>query len=344
MDAFFASVEERDFPEYRGKPVVVGGDPKSRGVVSTANYEARKYGVHSAMPTSRAYKLCPHAIFVYPRFSAYIEVSNQIKKIFEEYTDKVEPLSLDEAYLDVTENKKNIAYATILAKEIKNQIVKQTKLTASAGVSYNKFLAKIASGLNKPDGLTIVTPETANEFIEKLSIGSFFGIGKVTEQKMKSLGIHAGSDLKKISEAELIKIFGKSGAFYYRMARGQDDRPVENFHVAKSVGAENTFSIDLLNIDTIKDEVQDIANVLVHRLQKSEVKGRTLTLKVKYEDFVTVTRSKTGCSYTDDLQYILKEAMVLLKQTEAGIRKIRLIGLSISNLDCNDRQLCLPMQ
>lgn len=349
MDAFYASVEQRDFPEYRGKPVVVGGDPKSRGVVSTASYEARKYGIHSAMPTSQAYRLCPHAIFVFPRFHAYVEVSMEIRKIFEEFTDLVEPLSLDEAYLDVTENKKNISYATKIAKEIKNQIVKRTQLTASAGVSYNKFLAKIASGMNKPDGITIVTPEMAGDFIEKLPIGNFFGIGKVTEQKMKALGIHTGLDLKNTKESDLIKNFGKTGSHYYQMARGEDDRPVENFHIAKSVGAENTFQSDLLDLDLIRNEILDIAETLVYRLQNSNTKGKTITLKVKYENFETITRSRTIACYTNDLQFILQQVMDLLKHTEAGKRKIRLIGISLSNLDSShhkeqdDCQLILPL-
>ncbi len=225
MDAFFASVEQRDFPEYRNKPLVVGGSPQGRGVVAAASYEARKFGIHSAMPASRAVKLCPAAIFVKPRFDVYRAISNQIREIFFEYTDLVEPLSLDEAYLDVTQNHKNNPSATLIAREIKKKINAKTGLTASAGVSGNKFLAKIASDLDKPDGLSIITPEEAEPFIEKLEIGKFYGVGKATQKKMELLGIRTGADLKKWDEVDLVKQFGKSGHHYYRIVRGIDTRP-----------------------------------------------------------------------------------------------------------------------
>ena len=238
MDAFYASVEQRDFPEYRGKPVVVGGDPNSRSVVSTASYEARKFGIHSAMPTSKAKRLCPHAIFVFPRFSAYKTVSRQINEIFHEFTDLVEPLSLDEAYLDVTENKKGVASATQIAKEIKKRIFEVTELTASAGVAAIKFIAKIASGMNKPNGLTVITPNEAEKFLEELPIGKFYGIGEATEKKMLSLGIKTGKDLKQFTQSELIRHFGKSGSFYYNIVRGDDFREVEPYRTRKSIGAK----------------------------------------------------------------------------------------------------------
>lgn len=345
MDAFYASVEQRDFPEYKGKPVVVGGSPESRGVVSTASYEARKFGIHSAMPTSRAKKLCPHAIFVYPRFHAYKEASDQIHEVFLEYTDLVEPLSLDEAYLDVTENKKKVASATILAREIKQKIFDKTRLTASAGVASIKFLAKIASGMNKPNGLTVITPEQAEEFLEGLAIGKFFGIGEATEKKMLSLGIKNGLDLKKFTQSELIRHFGKSGTFYYHIVRGQDFREVVPYRERKSVGAENTFPQDILDVNTLHSELEDIASVLWDRIERTGAKGKTITLKVKYEDFESITRSITYKNFIDSEEIILRSGKELLLNTEAGKRKVRLLGLSLSHLkseeDKDDKQLNL---
>ena len=336
MDAFYASVEQRDFPEWRGKPVVVGGDPNSRSVVSTASYEARKYGIHSAMPTSKAKRLCPHAIFVYPRFQVYKKVSLEIQEIFHEFTDLVEPLSLDEAYLDVTENKKGNPSATLLAKEIKKRIFEKTQLTSSAGVASIKFIAKIASGMNKPDGLTVITPEEAEKFLENLPIGKFYGIGEATEKKMISLGIKTGWDLKQFTQSELIRHFGKSGSFYYNIVRGNDFRKVEPYRERKSIGAENTFTIDLLDRLSLYAELDDIADVLWDRVERVGSKGKTLTLKVKYEDFEVVTRSISFNSYISSKDRIVQFGRELLNNTEFGKRKIRLLGLTISNLETNE--------
>lgn len=333
MDAFYASVEQRDFPEYRGKPLVVGGDPNSRSVVSTASYEARKFGIHSAMPTSKAKRLCPHAIFVYPRFSAYKAVSKQVNEIFHEFTDLVEPLSLDEAYLDVTENKKEITSATQVAREIKKRIFEVTGLTASAGVAAIKFIAKIASGMNKPNGLTVITPEEAEKFLEELPIGKFYGIGIATEKKMLSLGIQNGKDLKKFTQSELIRHFGKSGSFYYNIVRGHDFREVEPYRTRKSVGAENTFSVDILDKPTLIAELNDIADVLWDRVERLGAKGKTLTLKIKYDDFESITRSISFRNPIDSKEMIIQFGNELLLNSEVGKRKIRLLGLSISNLN-----------
>ena len=245
MDAFFAAVEQRDNPELRGKPVIVGGDPGGRGVVATCSYEARRFGIHSAMSCARAYRLCPQARFVPPRFEAYRTVSLQIREIFHQYTDLVEPLSLDEAFLDVTDNKPAIQSATWVAQEILQKIKQVTGLTASAGVSYNKFLAKIASDMHKPDGLTVVTPEQAKAFIEVLPVRRFHGVGRVTEKRMQTLGILTGADLKKRPQQELDKNFGKAGQYYYQIARGIDLRPVLPNRVRKSIGKETTLSEDI---------------------------------------------------------------------------------------------------
>ncbi len=336
MDAFYASVEQRDFPEYRGKPVVVGGNPNSRSVVSTASYEARKFGIHSAMPTSKAKRLCPHGIFVYPRFSVYKEVSRQVNKIFHEFTDLVEPLSLDEAYLDVTENKKGITSATQVAKLIKQRIFEVTKLSSSAGVAAIKFIAKIASGMNKPNGLTVITPEEAEKFLEELAIGKFYGIGEATEKKMLSLGIKTGKNLKEFTQSELIRHFGKSGSFYFNIVRGLDFREVEPYRSRKSIGAENTFSVDILELSAIHAELEDIADVLWDRVERLDSKGKTLTLKVKYEDFESITRSISFKNYIDSKEFILKFGKELLSNTQAGKRKVRLLGLSVSNLFSED--------
>ena len=292
MDAFYASVEQRDNPAYRGKPLVVGGPPNSRGVVSTCSYEARVYGIHSAMPSVQAYKLCPHAIFVsHHNFSKYKEASDIIRSIFFTYTDLVEPLSLDEAYLDVTENKMNNPSATRMAQEICQKIFKETRLTASAGVSYNKFIAKIASDIHKPHGLTVIRPEEAESFLEKLPIRKFWGIGKKTEARMKALGIESGADLKKLEMYELLEAFGKSGSYYYDAVRGIDNRQVEPEHTRKSLGRENTFSSDLTDAQEIMTELEEISSRIEEDLKKQNVQARQLTLKVKYHDFRLCTRS-----------------------------------------------------
>lgn len=333
MDAFFAAVEQRDFPEYRNKPLVVGGDPFSRGVVATCSYEARPYGVHSAMPTSRAYRLCPQAIFVKPRFDAYREVSRLIRKIFFEYTDKVEPLSLDEAYLDVTDSDKNAGSATLIAKAIKSRIYSQTHLTASAGVSYNKFLAKVASDIKKPGGLYLITPAHGEQFVEALPIHKFHGVGKATAEKMRGLGIQTGKDLKQFSLAELQQHFGKSGLYYYNIARGIDDRPVVSYRKSKSVGVENTYQQDIDNIQVIHGQLQQLFDKAFARVSEKNLAAHTLTVKIKYHDFVQITRSRTlphTITAQLNVQMLLED---LLKTTEIGSRAIRLLGITLSSLD-----------
>jgi DNA polymerase-4 len=354
MDAFYASVEQRDRPELKGKPVIVGGDPQSRGVVAACSYEARKFGIHSAMASSTAYKLCPDAVFIRSRFDAYRAVSSQIREIFCEYTDLVEPLSLDEAFLDVTENYMGMPSATLIAQEIKKKIYKRTgKLTASAGVSFNKFIAKVASDMNKPDGITVITPDMADEFIDRLPIRKFFGVGKVTEEKMLSFGIKTGSDLKKFKEEKLIQLFGKSGSYFFNIAHGMDDRPVEPNRIRKSIGKETTLLEDIDDTDQMLEILENIAVRLENSLIKREAKGRRVTLKIKYFDFQSITRSVTIDETADNATVIMKYVQALLSKTEAGEKKVRLLGISISNFDgqetnstkfCKYRQLPLPFK
>jgi DNA polymerase-4 len=332
MDAFYASVEQRDFPELQGKPVIVGS-PDGRGVVLTASYEARKSGVHSALPGKEAKRRCPDGIFVPPRFSVYKEVSAQIREIFHRHTDKVEPLSLDEAYLDVTENKLNIASAIEIAKEIKSAIKTETNLTASAGVSINKFVAKVASGMQKPDGLTFIHPEKIEAFMEQLPVEKFHGIGRVTAEKMNKAGLFTGADLKKLSLEELLKNYGKPGNFYYNIVRGIDDRPVESDRETKSVSAEDTFSEDTIDFVQMDAELEKIAGILFKRLEKYELFGRTITLKVKYHDFRIISRSKTFPERIEELDFIVQTSKQLLRQTEAGTKKIRLLGIGVSGFE-----------
>ncbi len=332
MDAFYASVEQRDHPEYCGKPIVVGGKPEGRGgVVATASYEARKFGIRSAMPSKKAQELCPDAIFVYPRFSAYKEASQKIREIFQRYTDLIEPLSLDEAFLDVTVNKKNIVSAIEIAKQIKIAIFEETQLTASAGVSSSKFVAKIASDMNKPDGLTFIAPEKIEEFMEKLPVEKFFGVGKVTAEKMKKMGIHKGIDLKQMTEEALVQSFGKSGRFFYKIVRGIDNREVHPDRETKSLGAEDTFMKDLTRLDHMFEELDEIAETVVARLKKYELKGRTITLKIKYYDFKQITRNHSFNYPVGDKETILQTAKELLIKTDPENRKIRLLGISLSN-------------
>jgi len=346
MDAFYASVEQRDEPGYRGKPIVVGGSPAQRGAVAAASYEARQFGIHSAMPSRTAYQKCPHLIFVKPRFEVYRAISEQIREVFYRYTDWVEPLALDEAYLDVTENKPGIPSATLIAQEIKQIIYQETQLTASAGVSINKFLAKIASGMNKPNGLFLIPPEQAAAFIEGLPIEKFYGIGQVTAAKMHQLGIHNGSDLKQWSQADLVKRFGKVGHYYYHIARAQDDRPVQPNRIRKSIGAENSFELDLSDRAAMLSEIAEIAAILKRRLDSKQTRGRTLTLKVKYADYQQITRSKTLVHPINDLNTILTVSEELLALTEVDHKPVRLLGLALSNLTGEAQheeyiQLCL---
>lgn len=349
MDAFYASVEQRDNPELRGKPVIVGGDPRGRGVVATCSYEARKFGIHSAMAAARAFRLCPQAIFVRPRFPVYREVSRQIREIFLSYTDLVEPLSLDEAYLDVTTNNAGIQSATWIAQEIRRKITATTGLTASAGVSYNKFLAKIASDVDKPNGLTVVTPEQAGRFIADLPIRRFHGVGRVTEKKMERLGIRTGADLLTIDLDELIRIFGKAGAYYFHIARGVDERPVVPDRVRKSVGKETTLGEDLADRSQMMTIIGDLATRVAALLDTAETSGYTFTLKVKYADFQSVTRSISSDEPIATAEEMILLAESLLDKTEAGKRAVRLLGVTISNLTTDfsvddDLQLELPFK
>jgi DNA polymerase-4 len=343
MDAFFASVEQLDNPELRGKPVAVGGSGE-RSVVAAASYEARKFGVRSAMPSVIAKRLCPDLIFVKHNFARYTEVSAGVMEIFREYTDLIEPLSIDEAFLDVTTDKKNIGSATVIASKIRNEIKSRTGLTASAGVSINKFLAKIASDINKPDGMFLIKPADAEKFIESLAVEKFYGIGKVTAEKMHKLGIHNGADLKKWDLVSLVRNFGKPGVFFYDIVRGIDERPVEPEQERKSVGTELTYEKDLTTRFEIIAELYKLERELMDRLEHSETTGRTITLKVKFSDFRQITRSKTLQHYIHDFDTLHKEVSEIRKLLKLEGSRIRLLGLSISNLetdDCEDRQLYL---
>ncbi|MGR9086592.1 MAG: DNA polymerase IV [Gammaproteobacteria bacterium] len=332
MDAFFAAVEQRDNPHFRGKPIVVGGSPGSRGVVATCSYEARKYGIHSAMPSSRAYRLCPEAIFVRPRFELYKEVSANIRSIFSEYTALFEPLSLDEAYLDLTEVSICQGSATLIAKEIKRKIRQATGLTASAGVSYNKFLAKIASDIDKPDGLYLITPEQGPGFIEQLAIGKFHGIGRATEKKMHALGIRTGLDLKQWPLPLLVRHFGKSGQYYFDIARGIDNRPVRNFRPSKSVGVEMTYQEDIEDPAIILQQLLTLLQQALIRLAAKQMSAHTVTVKLKYHDFVQITRSRTlprPVTQAEGMEAILAD---LLRDAGIGNSRIRLLGITLSSL------------
>ncbi len=345
MDAFYASVEQRDNADLRGKPVAVGGS-RERGVVAAASYEARQYGVHSAMPSMRAYRLCPNIIFVPPRFDHYRDISQHIRDIMFQYTDLVEPLSLDEAYLDVTANKKNDPSATHLAQAIRAQIWQETQLTASAGVSMNKFLAKIASDLNKPNGLSLIAPEQAEAFLEGLPIERFHGIGAKTAEKMKHLGIYNGADLKTWSELALSKHFGKVGRHFFRIVRAIDERPVQPDRERKSVGIETTFRHDLSHEADMLAALQSLTEKVCERLEHLQTAAMTVTLKIKYLDFVQVTRSKTSPHYQRSMTEIFPVVEYLLRYPEWPPKPVRLLGVYLSNLDHDTRglpyQLPLP--
>ncbi|SNR58027.1 DNA polymerase-4 [Maribacter sedimenticola] len=337
MDAFYASVEELDNPELKGKPLAVGGSEK-RGVVSAANYEARKYGVRSAMSGFQARKNCPHLTFVKPRFDRYKEISKQIRAIFFEYTDLVEPLSLDEAYLDVTVNKKGNPSATMLATEIRQRILEKTGLNASAGISINKFIAKVASDINKPNGQKTVNPEEVIPFLENLDIRKFYGVGKVTAEKMYKLGIFTGKDLKSKSIEFLAENFGKSGPYYYHVVRGIHNSEVKPHRIPKSVGAERTFNENLSSEIFMLERLEHIAQELERRLKKSTIAGKTITLKIKYSDFTLNTRSKTIPYFISDKALILETAKELLYQEELQ-NSVRLLGISLSNLNTDDKKV-----
>lgn len=341
MDAFYASVEQLDHPEWRGKPLVVGGN-EARGVVAAASYEARKFGIHSAMASVLAAKKCSNLIFAKPRFDRYKEISMQIRAIFFEYTDLVEPLSLDEAFLDVTENKMGIKSAILIARQIREKIKQKTGLNASAGISYNKFLAKTASDINKPNGQAVILPEEAEDFLEKLPIGKFFGIGKVTAEKMQKLGIHTGKDLKEYSLQFLTKKFGKSGLHYFNIVRGIHLSEVQPHRVRKSISAENTFEKDLTTVEEMEHHLFPIYEEVTKRIEKSGIKGRTVTLKLKYADFTLQTRSKTLDQYPDNEQF-WQIGIELLRQEEIP-KPIRLLGLGLSNLNVTEEQEIFGLQ
>ncbi|MDR1886908.1 MAG: DNA polymerase IV [Prevotellaceae bacterium] len=332
MDAFYASIEQRDNAEYRGKPVAVGY-PEARGVVAAASYEARKYGIHSAMPSVTAKKRCPHLIFVSPRFDVYHAVSGEIRAIFLEYTDMVEPLSLDEAFLDVTVNHKNIPSAILIAREIQRRIYEETRLHASAGVSYNKFLAKIASDYKKPNGFFVILPQDALKFIETLKIERFFGVGKVTAQKMHEHGIFTGWDLKQRSEMELVKLFGKIGHTFHEYARGIDMREVVPNRITKSVSSETTFLTDKDSLLLLNVELYNLAKEVIQRMNEESFFGKTVTVKIKYSDFKIITRSKTFPHKITDFYFLWNHGKDMLKQIDLSQKKIRLLGLGVSNAD-----------
>lgn len=331
MDAFYASVEQRDNPELRGKPVAVGGT-RERGVVAAASYEARKFGVRSAMPSVTARRKCPELIFVKPRFEAYKAVSKQILDIFADYTPLVEPLSLDEAYLDVTENLKGIGSATLIAQEIRARIRLATGLTASAGVSYNKFLAKLASDYRKPDGLYVITPRMGPEFVQTLSVGRFHGIGPATTEKMNRLGIMTGADLRAQSLPFLQKNFGSSGDYYYGISRGIDHRRVKPDRERKSVGAENTFFQDIFSADAAKAALQPIIEKVWRYCEQYGTRGRTVTLKVKYNDFRQITRSHTTPAGVCNQAELSSLSANLLEGVFPLAKGIRLLGVTLSSL------------
>ena len=331
MDAFYASVEQRDNPELRGKPLAVGGS-RERGVVAAASYEARRFGVRSAMSSATARRKCPELLFVKPRFEVYKQVSAQIHTIFKQYTPVIEPLSLDEAYLDVTENIPGIASATHIAEDIRARIRDTTGLTASAGVSYNKFLAKLASDHRKPDGLFVITPRTGPAFVEALPVGRFHGVGPVTAAKMNVLGIHTGMDLRGQSLTFLQERFGKSGPFYHSISRGVDHRPVRANRVRKSIGAENTFGGDLTELREMRAELQPLVEKVWAHCERTGVRGRTVTLKVKYADFQQITRSLSGLSMVASRQEVETIGLDLLRSVFPLRRPVRLLGVSLSSL------------
>jgi len=336
MDSFYASVEILDNPELQGKAIAVGGN-EVRGVISTSSYEARKFGVKSAMSGAFAKKLCPHLIFVKPRFERYKEISKIIRKIFLDYTDLVEPLSLDEAYLDVTENKKNMKSATAIAQQIRSRIYTETGLTASAGISINKFVAKIASDYNKPNGQLTINPDEVESFLEQLDIKKFYGIGKITTEKMYKLGIFTGKDLKNKTLEFLEQHFGKSGTQYYYIVRGIHNSEVKPDRTVKSVGAERTFAANLSSEIYLLEQLESIAEEVESRLKKNKLAGKTITLKIKYSSFAQQTRSKTLPYFVSDKNLLLETAKELLYQEKLQ-NSVRLIGISLSSLNNEEKK------
>ena len=336
MDAFYASVEQLDNPELRGKPLAVGGGGE-RGVVSAASYEARKFGVRSAMSGVLARQKCPHLLFVKPRFERYKEISSKIREIFYEYTDLVEPLSLDEAYLDVTENKKGNPSANEIAKEIRERIFTETGLRASAGISINKFIAKVASDINKPNGQKTVHPDEVIQFLEELPVNKFYGVGKVTAAKMYNLGIFIGNDLKNKTLGELVKLFGKSGTHYYNIVRGIHNSTVKPNRIRKSIAAERTFNENISSEVFMLERLESIASELERRMKKSDTKGKTITLKIKYSDFTQQTRSKTKANFMQTKKEFFPVVKELLFQEKLK-NSVRLLGLSFANLNTEKKE------
>ena len=333
MDAFYASVEQRDNPSLRGRPVAVGGDPTQRGVVAAASYEARTFGVRSAIPMSRAVRLCPSLVIVRPDFNKYRTVSNQIFEIFKQITPLVEGLSLDEAYLDVTENSFHEPLGVNVARRIKERIKEVTQLTASAGVAPNKFLAKIASGWRKPDGLTVVAPERIETFLQGLPVDALWGVGPVTAARLREHGIEKLTDVRARTVEELTEIVGMHAQWLIELAHGRDDRAVEPNRPSKSAGSEETYATDLESLEEIKREIDQLARGVAEWLEEKSIKARTVTIKVRYSDFTTITRSQSTTDYTNDVENIVSRAIRLLEKTDAGHRPIRLLGVSLHNFD-----------
>jgi DNA polymerase-4 len=340
MDAFFAAVEQKDQPELQGKPLAVGGGG-ARGVVAASSYEARKFGVRSAMSGRIAAQRCPELIFVKPRFDRYKEISLQVREIFRSYTDEIEPLSLDEAYLDVTQNKKGLVSATLMAQEIRAAIWDTTGLTASAGISINKFLAKIASDWNKPNGQKTIPPEEVIPFLEALDIKKFYGVGKKTAERMYQKGIFTGADLKQRSREALIADFGKSGGYYYDVVRGIHNAPVQSTRIAKSIGAERTFDTNLSSELFLEEKLLGVTDALMQRLARHKRSGKTITLKLKYSDFTIQTRSKTLDYYVSEKSIIFEIAKELLYQ-ERLKDSVRLIGITLSNFKGAPQAVAAP--
>jgi DNA polymerase-4 len=343
MDAFYASIEQRNNPSLKNKPLVIGGMPDSRGVVSTCSYEARKYGIHSAMPSSKAARLCPDAIFMKPSMERYKKESAKIFEIYKKFTDFMEPLSLDEAFLDVTEDKASIGSAAKTAAIIKKEVLKKTNLTVSAGVSYNKFLAKLASDLEKPDGLTVITPDKGPALIKDLPVEKFFGIGKATSAKMHQHSIFTGKDILKTGEQRLCRLFGKHGRLFYLFASGHDPRPVSWERIRKSCGREITFQQDIKDKNIIIDIIKKLCVKVAEILKRNELKACTATLKIRYFDFYTITRSKTESRPFTEAEDIFKRVYPLLDKTEIGEKSVRLLGVTASNFESETKkpvQLC----
>ena len=337
MDAFYASVEQRETPDLQGRPVAVGGRPEGRGVVAAASYEARAFGVHSAMSMAKAIRLCPELRIVRPDFKKYRSISQQVFTMFRAVTPLVEPLSLDEAYLDVTDNAWGEPLATPIARRLRQQIASETGLTASAGVAPNKFLAKVASGWRKPDGLTVVPHERIEAFLHELPVSALWGVGPVTERKLRASGIERVVDIRAADDTVLRQLVGKQADWLRRLSFGQDDRPVTPNRTAKSSGSERTYPEDLTDLDTIRDELDRMARQTASRLERSALFSRTVTVKMRYSDFTTITRSRTGEPPTRDPELLVERTAALLEKTEAGSRPVRLLGVSVANLTATDR-------